>query len=104
MIGYREPGYMWKLPLPMVWGPIGGHAQLPWKYLSLLGGRAKIYHGFRNILNNIQMWSSFRVRRAAKRANVLIAATSSDKFALLKIHNRESILINETGAKVQPKH
>lgn len=24
MIGYREPGYLWKLKLPYVWGPVGG--------------------------------------------------------------------------------
>lgn len=23
-IGYREPGYLWKLNLPYMWGPIGG--------------------------------------------------------------------------------
>jgi hypothetical protein len=23
-IGYREPGYLWKLDLPYIWGPIGG--------------------------------------------------------------------------------
>ncbi|UVQ96376.1 hypothetical protein NXW23_19055 [Bacteroides caccae] len=25
MIGYREPGYLWKLGLPYVWGPVGGN-------------------------------------------------------------------------------
>ena len=31
MIGYREPGYLWKLGLPYVWGPISGanNAQAP---------------------------------------------------------------------------
>ena len=24
MCGFREPGYLWKLPLPFAWGPIGG--------------------------------------------------------------------------------
>jgi hypothetical protein len=24
MIGYREPGYLWKLNVPFVWGPMGG--------------------------------------------------------------------------------
>ena len=23
-IGYREPGYLWKIPKPFIWGPIGG--------------------------------------------------------------------------------
>ena len=28
MIGFREPGYLWKLPIPFVWGPIGA-TQVP---------------------------------------------------------------------------
>ena len=24
MIGFREPGYLWKLGIPYLWGPIGG--------------------------------------------------------------------------------
>ena len=24
MIGFREPGYLWRLNIPFVWGPIGG--------------------------------------------------------------------------------
>ena len=31
--GYREPGYLWKLPIPFVWGPVGGTQQYPWKFL-----------------------------------------------------------------------
>ena len=36
MIGFREPGYLWKLSMemgiPFVWGPIGGLKQFPLKY------------------------------------------------------------------------
>jgi hypothetical protein len=39
MQGYREPGFLWQLPLPFVWGPAGGHAQMPWRYFSMLGWR-----------------------------------------------------------------
>lgn len=28
-IGYHEPGYLYKLPIPYVWGPIGGMAKTP---------------------------------------------------------------------------
>src|SRR5687767_7122074 len=29
MTGFREPGYLWKLDAPFVWGPIGGAADVP---------------------------------------------------------------------------
>ena len=66
MIGYREPGYLWKLPLPKIWGPIGGHAQMPWRYMSLLSYPAILYYTLRNILNALQMRSSPRVAKAMK--------------------------------------
>ena len=34
MIGFREPGYLWKLDKPFVWGPIGGLKQFPEAYLK----------------------------------------------------------------------
>lgn len=97
MIGYREPGYLWRLPLPFVWGPIGGHVQLPWRYLGMLGGRGAAFHATRNILNAVQMRGAWRVRKAAARARGLIAATEEDRRALLRIHGRDAIVISETG-------
>lgn len=97
MIGYREPGFLWQLPLPLVWGPIGGHAQMPTQYLPQLGMRAALAYGTRNVLNCIQMRSSLRVRRAMKRASALVAATEADRHAIRVIHKRQSLLIGETG-------
>jgi len=97
MIGYREPGYLWKLPLPFVWGPIGGHAQMPWRFLSFLGWRGAIEHALRNMLNSLQMWASLRVRNAMGRANALVAATKEDKRCISQIHDRYAVLISETG-------
>lgn len=98
MIGYREPGYLWKLPIPFVWGPIGGHAQIPWRFLPSLGRKGAYQHGIRNLLNWIQMRSSFRVKLAMQRASQLLAATVDDKTAIRRIHKREAILLNEQAA------
>jgi len=35
-ITFREPGYLWKLNLPYVWGPTGGLSHLPPTYLKTL--------------------------------------------------------------------
>lgn len=98
MIGYREPGYLWKLPVPFVWGPIGGHVQVPWRFLPALGRKGACQHGIRNLLNWIQMRSSFRVKLAMQRASQLLAATLDDKAAIRRIHKREALLLNEQAA------
>ena len=100
MIGYREPGYLWKLPTPFIWGPIGGHAQMPWRFVSSLGLQGAIQCGVRNILNWIQMRISCRVRKAIRRADVLVAATDVDAYAVEKIHRRSAALLNEQGASL----
>jgi glycosyltransferase involved in cell wall biosynthesis len=107
MIGFREPGYLWKLPIPFIWGPIGGHAQMPWRFMSSLGWRSASKYTIRNILNWVQMYASWRVRKAARKAAVLIAATEEDRTAIVRIHKRAPLLMNEQGAKgdleVSPK-
>lgn len=100
MIGYREPGYLWKLPLPFIWGPIGGHAQMPWRFIPSLGWKGALHYSLRNILNWIQMRTSLRVRRAMQKADILIAATSADQEAIHRIHGRQAILLNETGTNL----
>ena len=44
MVGFREPGYLWKLKVPFVWGPIGGMGLFPWRFLRAVGGYGAIYY------------------------------------------------------------
>jgi len=97
MIGYREPGFLWQLPIPFVWGPVGGHAQMPWAYLPSLGYKGAIHYGLRNIINALQMRSMPRVKKAAKAAKVLLVATHDDQIGIKKHQKLGSILVNELG-------
>jgi glycosyltransferase involved in cell wall biosynthesis len=97
MIGFREPGFLWKLAVPFLWGPIGGHAQMPWPFVEEQDGQGRLHYGMRNVLNAIQMRTSPRVRRAVRRASVLLAATPDDRAALSAIHHRPSLLVPEVG-------
>ena len=37
--GFREPGFLWKLDAPFLWGPIGGTQNYPWRFLGEAGLR-----------------------------------------------------------------
>ena len=100
MIGFREPGYLWRLGLPSVWGPIGGHAQMPWRYMLLSGLKPAVYYSLRNILNVIQMRTSRRVSKAMEKFDLLIAATKNDERAIRKLHKRIVTVITETGTTI----
>lgn len=59
MIGFREPGYLWKLSkengVPFVWGPIGGLKQFPLAYLQGAGLKMKLFNRLKNFLNIWQL-------------------------------------------------
>lgn len=97
MVGYREPGYLWKLGKPFVWGPIGGFDITPWRMLPSMGLKGCVYYFSRNIINLWQMHTSKRVRLAMERANTLISATQSQHDYISKLYGRESTIIPEVG-------
>jgi glycosyltransferase involved in cell wall biosynthesis len=97
MIGFREPGYLWKLNAPFVWGPVGGTADVPLRFASILGPREFLYHLARNTINACQLRHLKRVRAALARADGFVTATSDTQEAFLRVAGRNSTVIGATG-------
>lgn len=97
MVGYREPGYLWNLSKPFVWGPIGGFDITPWQMLPSMGLKGCTYYSFRNVINLWQMHTSKRVRIAMKRADAIISATQSQHDFIHQLYDCESTIISEVG-------
>lgn len=93
MIGFREPGYLWQLPLPFVWGPVGGTQNVPWGMLGSLGPVEGLRHAARNAINEWQMRFSSRFRRALARSSGVIAVASDTVETLRRRHGIESEVI-----------
>lgn len=104
MVGFREPGYMWRLPVPFVWGPVGGMMQLPAAYLPMLGVRGALYYGARNLINWFQQRYCMRCRVAAKRAGVgLVSATEEMRKKMHAFWGTDSTVIAEVGQADMPR-
>lgn len=105
MIGFREPGYLWRVSretgIPFVWGPIGGLKQFPMAYA--IGGslKMKIFLRLKNFLNVLQLNNDRRVDAAIKQASLLISSIPDSYNAIKKYKGKESIIIPETGTFVQ---
>lgn len=98
MVGFREPGYLWKLEIPFVWGPIGGMGFFPLGFLSKVGLKGAIFYLGYNLLNFLQTHFSPRPRLAAKAAGSgLIVATSENQNGAKKYWSCTSTLIGEVG-------
>ena len=98
MIGFREPGYLWKIEeVPFVWGPIGGLKQFPLAYLEGAGLKMKLFNRLKNIINVLQLKYDKRVNAAFKKADVLVSSIPDSYRAIKRYKRLESVVIPETG-------
>lgn len=102
MIGYREPGYLWELPLPFVWGPVGGTQNVPWRMLPSLGPVEGLRHLARNLINEFQKRFHRRSRNAFREASAIIAVAGDTQEEVRRHYNRESTVI--AAALCEPGH
>lgn len=104
MIGFREPGYLWKnTDKPLIWGPVGGFAQVKWKYLPMFSFYDFVYYGMRNIINYTDLVFKSRVRKMAERADIIISASIDSQSGFTQYFRKNTILINETGCTLKKK-
>lgn len=96
-IGYREPGYLWKIDKPYIWGPVGGienrSVKLALEKDAVVGAKILL----RNAVNALQFRFSPRIRAAFSRADVVLAATSGSQTRIADVQNVESVLMSENA-------
>lgn len=97
IIGYREPGDLWKLGIPFFWGPINGAAMTPWNFLPGFGFKGLYRHLTRNILNAVQMRTAKRPRMAACAAAKIWAVTREDQKMVETCWGLKAERMIETG-------
>jgi len=93
MCGFREPGRMWRVDAPFVWGPVGGTQQYPWRFLALAGVAGALKEGARNVVNTLQLRFSRRVRQAADSAATVITAIPSGKRAFERFYGVKPVCV-----------
>lgn len=98
MIGFREPGYLWKIEgIPFVWGPIGGLKQFPEAYLKGAGLKMQLFNKLKNRINVYQIRHDKRVTAALHKASLLISSIPDSYTAIKRHQHLESVIIPETG-------
>ena len=98
MVGFREPGYLWKITnIPFVWGPVGGLKFFPKTYLRGAGVKMRLFNQLKDYITILQIKYGGRIEKAILRSDLLIASTPDAYRALRKYQHKESIIIPETG-------
>ena len=99
--GFREPGYLWKLGKPFVWGPLGGFTDTPWCLLRCLGWYGAFYFGVRNVVNAVQKRWGWASGAAAAHAHTILTSTTKAVEEIRRFWGREAVLMNEVGLETR---
>jgi len=100
-IGFREPGYLWKLGLPFVWGPVSGAESIPFSFYKHFSNLEIFRPLSRDIGNIAQSLFPGRIRSAAQHAAKVFAVSEAEN-QLFKRWNVNSELLLETGTTPNP--
>lgn len=103
MIGFREPGYLWKLDIPFIWGPTNGFHSIPFPFIKTYKGKEFLFQALKHFSNEIQIKFANRPKKAAKKA-VLVWCVDQVGFNKLSKWGAHTILMQETGLSVLPNH
>ncbi|WP_158847888.1 glycosyltransferase [Algibacter sp. L1A34] len=102
MIGFREPGYLWKITnVPLIWGPVDAKQKFPVAYLNGADLKTKLFINLKNRITYLQLKHSKRLRIAVKNASVVVSASTNSQTSFNRFFGINSPLLNETGCYIQ---
>jgi glycosyltransferase involved in cell wall biosynthesis len=74
-VTWRVASPLWRLPIPFVWGPIGGTSNTPARFLTMLSPGARVFELFR-YLSGLWASRSHDFKNCARNATLIVAAES----------------------------
>lgn len=99
-IGFREPGYLWKLNKPFIWGPIGGANFVNLKLLKNKPIKIKLFYLVKNFATFLQLNFSTRVKKASQKAEKLIFCNTENKKNFEKFLGKSGLVISEQAVPI----
>lgn len=96
-IGFRQPGFLWKLNIPFVWGPVGGSSNLHKNFLWSLSSGNLVRNVIRNVTNIYFLKFSSRIKSTIDAASAIFVATTADKHNFIKYFKIDLPVIRENS-------
>ena len=103
-LSFREPGYLYNLKVPFIWGPISGLDTLPKGFFKGIPVPMLINSLIRSTSNYFQFKFSIRIHSALKRASRIYAVTYTDKLLLSKRNNFSINLLDVGSYLINSQH
>ncbi|MBD2388121.1 glycosyltransferase family 4 protein [Cylindrospermum sp. FACHB-282] len=95
-VRYSSPSFLSMLPVPFIWGPVGGGESAPKEFQKDFSLRAKVYETARHLLRSLGEFDPF-VQMTAKRSAVVRATTEDTAKRLYKLGANRVQIIPESG-------
>ena len=95
-VKYSTPSFLALLPVPFIWGPVGGGESAPKAFWQDFGRRGKLYE----ILRNFSRWLGERdpfTRLTARRSRLIRATTEETRQRLLQIGASQVEVYSQVG-------
>lgn len=97
MIGFREPGLLWKIKgVKHVWGPIGGMGSLPKQFKKDLPFKIYFKLALKDYITSFQIRHN-PVKSAIRNCDVMIAALNATRDRIKENYGIDVPVIGETG-------
>lgn len=95
-VKYSSPCFLSLLPIPLIWGPVGGGESAPKPFWQDFGLRARVYETARNIVRWVGERDPF-VHLTAKRSAIVRATTEDTAKRLYKMGVTDVQILPESG-------
>lgn len=96
--GFREPGYLWSLGIPFIWGPVAGASNIPCPFFKIFSWRDRLFYTLKNFVNELHKRLKSRPESAARAAKKILATTEEDRRMISTHWHADSTLMLDTGA------
>ena len=90
------PSFLALLPVPFVWGPVGGGESAPHPFRRRLGLRGKLHEGLRSVARTLGELNPF-IRLGAQRAALGLATTAETEARLGRLGCRRVTVLSSVG-------
>lgn len=95
-VNYWMPSLLALLPVPLVWGPVGGGESAPGAFWHSFGLRGKVFELLRDLARRLGEFDPF-VRLTARRAALVIATTEETRVRLRSLGCKRISVFSQVG-------
>ena len=94
---WRVPSLLWRLGIPLVWGPVGGGQDIPPGFAKVLGPVGRSQESIRSVAQVLSRFDPL-LRQTVAHAAVVVAANAATRALLHRLSGREVPQMLETAA------